>query len=129
MSSNDVRNVTMAGLMHDLGHGPFSHLFDRGVVPTLLSIKGRTRADIGHWEHEKASAMLFRHMIDKCELDIEKDGLDYKTICSLIDGKPLDKHSDKKWMYEIVANKRNSFDVDKLDYLCRDDYHCGLNQQ
>lgn len=32
-------------------------------------------------------------------------------------------------MFEIVANKRNSFDVDKLDYLCRDNYHCGLNQQ
>lgn len=31
-------------------------------------------------------------------------------------------------MFEIVANKRNSFDVDKLDYLCRDDFHCGLNQ-
>jgi len=32
-------------------------------------------------------------------------------------------------MFEVVANKRNSFDVDKLDYLCRDNYHCGLNQQ
>lgn len=32
-------------------------------------------------------------------------------------------------MFEVVANKRNSFDVDKLDYLSRDNYHCGLNQQ
>jgi HD superfamily phosphohydrolase len=92
---SDVWNVTMAGLMHDLGHGPFSHLFDRGVIPTLLSLKGRKREDIGHWEHEKASAMLFDHMIDKCGLDIEKDGLDKDTICSLIDGKPLPKHKDK----------------------------------
>lgn len=66
-----MNNVTMAGLMHDLGHGPFSHLFDRGVIPTLLNMKGWTKADIGNWEHEKASAMLFDHMIDKCELDIE----------------------------------------------------------
>ena len=32
-------------------------------------------------------------------------------------------------MFEIIANKRNAFDVDKLDYLCRDNYHVGLNHQ
>ena len=73
--------------------------------------------------------MLFNYMIDKCNLDVEQDELDPKLICRLIDGKSLEKDNSKKWMFEIVANKRNSFDVDKLDYLCRDDYHCGLNQQ
>ena len=80
----DVRNVTMAGLMHDLGHGPFSHLFDRGVVPTLLDQKGLSRDSINNWEHEDASEMLFGYMIDKYNLDIENDELDQKFICRLI---------------------------------------------
>ena len=55
VTENDVRNVTMAGLMHDLGHGPFSHLFDRGVIPALLKQKNMTKEQIGNWEHEQAS--------------------------------------------------------------------------
>lgn len=120
----------MAGLMHDLGHGPFSHAFDRGVIPTLLRLKGRTAADIDNWTHERASVLLLDHMIETHSLPVEDDEFDPQFIKDLIlceDHK--EKYQEKKWMFEIVANKRNSFDVDKLDYLCRDNYHCGLNQQ
>ena len=30
------------------------------------------------------------------------------------------------WVYEVIANKKNSIDVDKFDYLSRDAYHLGL---
>ena len=36
IEEQDVRNVVMAGLMHDLGHGIYSHLFDRDFMPLLL---------------------------------------------------------------------------------------------
>lgn len=62
--------------MHDLGHGPFSHMFDSGVIPTLLLMKGRTTADIDNWTHERASCILFDHMIDKFNFPIEDDELD-----------------------------------------------------
>lgn len=129
VSDEDVRNVTIAGLMHDLGHGPFSHLFDREVVPILVKEHNVTWDSIGgHWEHEDASEMLFNYMIEQNlgEDATEADEIDPKLISRLIKGEH-NSNDEKLWMFEIIANKRNSFDVDKLDYLCRDNYHVGLN--
>jgi HD superfamily phosphohydrolase len=39
--------------------------------------------------------------------------------------KPL--WSDKAWLYDIVANKTNGIDVDKMDYLKRDAYHTKMS--
>jgi HD superfamily phosphohydrolase len=33
---------------------------------------------------------------------------------------------DDKWIFDIVANKRNSVDVDKFDYISRDTYMLGV---
>ena len=37
----------------------------------------------------------------------------------------LKLHLIVAWIFDIVANKRNSIDVDKFDYLQRDAYHIG----
>jgi HD superfamily phosphohydrolase len=60
---------------------------------------------------------------------MEDIGFDKNLICRLIKGETNEEDEHRKWMFEIVTNKRNSFDVNKLDYLGRDSYHCGMNQQ
>lgn len=46
--------LQLAGLCHDLGHGPFSHLFDGRVIPTLLPDTT--------WTHETASMLMIDHL-------------------------------------------------------------------
>ena len=87
------------------------------------------------WQHEHASAALFRRVVDREGL---LDGVfgahglveqDVKFVQELIFGAPGDappgwvwagRGADKAFLYEIVANHRNGIDVDKFDYFRRD---------
>jgi len=112
--STDIRNVTVAGLIHDLGHGPFSHSFEKWLKHYKPEIK---------FHHEEMSKKMFRYMIDDNALDFSAEDVGF--IEDLITGDCSSK--EKAWMFEIVANKKNSVDVDKFDYLARDCYNCGIN--
>uniref|UniRef100_A0A7N8YCQ9 Deoxynucleoside triphosphate triphosphohydrolase SAMHD1 n=1 Tax=Mastacembelus armatus TaxID=205130 RepID=A0A7N8YCQ9_9TELE len=126
----DILCVQIAGLCHDLGHGPFSHMFDGMFIP-------KARPGI-HWKHEKASLDMFDYLVSDNGLKplMEEHGLvlpeDLDFIKEQIAG-PLDTNwpykgrlKDKSFLYEIVANKRNGIDVDKWDYFARDCYHLGI---
>lgn len=116
--------VMIAGLCHDLGHGPFSHLWE--------SFVREARPDCD-WTHEKTSIEILQHLIDDNNLGVEfgKYGLDDNDITfikELIYG-PFQKGQEdgyvgrgpeKRFLYEIVANKISSVDVDKWDYMLRD---------
>ncbi|CDW75436.1 hd phosphohydrolase domain-containing protein [Stylonychia lemnae] len=107
IDDQDIRNVGLAGLMHDLGHGIYSHL--------QYGIK---------WEHEDASVMMLQHLVDQNHIDIEQDDLNF--VSKLIKGDVPSQDHPKRWMFDIVANKTNSLDVDKFDYLQRDSKHMGI---
>jgi HD superfamily phosphohydrolase len=123
----DIRVVGLAGLCHDLGHGPFSHVFDR----EFLRQKGITT-----WEHEDMSAKMLDHIVDENHIDVFSEN-DLNRIKKLITsghvapsnspecGARSPSPSENRWLGEIVANGRNSIDVDKFDYLARDAYYCG----
>ncbi|CAG8607728.1 8485_t:CDS:10 [Paraglomus brasilianum] len=116
ITDREVKCVTIAGLCHDLGHGPFSHVFDDLVVPSL---------ELGEkWSHEQASQMMVESLASENELKFLDDS-DIKFINQLIIGTLPAK---RKFLFDIVANQRNSVDVDKFDYLQRDSYYTGLKQ-
>ncbi|XP_064640237.1 deoxynucleoside triphosphate triphosphohydrolase SAMHD1-like isoform X1 [Lineus longissimus] len=133
ITDKDVLCVQMAGLCHDIGHGPFSHLYDNKFLEV---------ARPGwKWKHEDGSSAMFEHLIEVNNLKPEfaRYGLadqDITFVKEMIAGsKKLNRHRDwpylgrdksKAFLYEVVANKRNGIDVDKWDYFARDCHHLGI---
>jgi HD superfamily phosphohydrolase len=124
-----IQLVGIAGLCHDLGHLLFSHLFDDHFLeslPNYSQLKSQTKNVI----HENRSIFLLNHMVEKYNVNLNKDQL--KVIGDLINPKESEyskwksKYQIGKWIFQIISNPLNSIDVDKFDYLIRDTQAVGL---
>ncbi|TFG35089.1 HD domain-containing protein [Candidatus Thorarchaeota archaeon] len=103
-----LQEVRVAGLLHDLGHGPFSHVFEEA----LIEKKG--------WNHEDVTEWL----VMKSEIGdiLETEGISKKRIADLVRGRR--KAKKDAVVSSIVAGQ---VDADKMDYLIRDSFYCGVN--
>ncbi|XP_073697918.1 deoxynucleoside triphosphate triphosphohydrolase SAMHD1-like [Garra rufa] len=146
ITKQDILCVQIAGLCHDLGHGPFSHAFDGLVIPKAKKIKTTKGLpdDIPEkWKHEQMSVQMVDDILKSLKAEnedvLKEHGLDDKDVTfikELIEGAktaevPTDspykgRDKDKSFLYEIVANKQNGIDVDKWDYFARDCHHLGI---
>lgn len=118
-----LRCVQIAGLCHDLGHGPFSHTFES----FFMNYK---KEDTDHkWNHASMSLNIAEHIIENL---IDKDDVldvsDIKIIKKLIKGTennkpfcgidPIDSLITAS--FDIICNNKNGLDADRFDYLQRD---------
>ncbi|XP_078098687.1 deoxynucleoside triphosphate triphosphohydrolase SAMHD1-like [Sander vitreus] len=138
INDRDVLCVKIAGLCHDLGHGPFSHLYDQMFIPKATHPSGELGDKMAKWKHEEASVEMFDHLVKSNNLKLDAYDLndeDVNFIKKMIEGvkdpeavqwSEIGREKDKFFLFEIVANKTNGIDVDKFDYFARDCYHLGM---
>ncbi|XP_078431027.1 uncharacterized protein LOC144702894 isoform X2 [Wolffia australiana] len=116
----DIQTVKLAGLLHDVGHGPFSHLFEKQFLPRVLPGP--------KWSHEHMSGRMVDYMVDEHHIDIDPDIVRRvkEMIIASCKVSSQKKANEKQFLFDIVANGRNGIDVDKFDYIGRDTRACGL---
>ena len=97
ISPDELDGAMAAILMHDIGHGPFSHVLEDTLVTNIY--------------HEEIS-LLMMHQMNK-----EFDGALQTAIDIFTDNHP------KKFLHQLVSSQ---LDVDRLDYLRRDSFFTGV---
>jgi len=99
ITHDEARGAMACILMHDLGHGPFSHVLEDSLVNNI--------------PHEDISLLLMQKMNE------EFDGKLNIAISIFKDTYP------KKFLHQLVSGQ---LDVDRLDYLRRDSFFTGVTE-
>lgn len=95
----EAEGVTIAVLLHDLGHGPFSHALEESIVRGI--------------SHEEIS-LLFMTVLNE-----EFNGSLDLAIQIFLDQYP------KHFLHLLVSSQ---LDMDRLDFLKRDSFYCGVSE-
>lgn len=99
ISDEEWLAARIAILMHDIGHGPFSHALEHTLVEGVT--------------HEHISGLIMN------KLNEEMGGMLNGAI------KVFDQSYEKQYLHQLVSSQ---LDVDRMDYLNRDSFYTGVSE-
>lgn len=97
ISEKDATDLKLAILLHDIGHGPFSHALENVIIDDH--------------NHEKISLMFMRILNEKFK----------KKLSGCI--KIFTNNHKKRFLNQLVSSQ---LDIDRLDYIKRDSFYTGV---
>lgn len=99
ISKEEEKSALLSILLHDIGHGPFSHALENMLMDD--------------WHHEKLSLLLMNKM------NVEFNG-ELNMAIEMFQGK-----YHRKFFNQLISSQ---LDVDRLDYLKRDSFYTGVSE-
>jgi HD superfamily phosphohydrolase len=99
ITSDEAEAVRASILLHDIGHGPFSHALEHSIVSEV------SHEEISLWMMQKINQEFW----GKLEMALEIFTNNYP----------------KKFLHQLVSSQ---LDMDRLDYLSRDSFYSGVSE-
>ncbi len=99
ITADEEEGLTIAILLHDIGHGPFSHALEQSIVEEI--------------SHEDISILLMN------KLNVQFNG----RLAMAID--IFNGTYRKRFLHELVSGQ---LDMDRMDYLNRDSFFTGVSE-
>ncbi|MEO5965526.1 MAG: HD domain-containing protein, partial [Candidatus Limnocylindrales bacterium] len=136
-----VETLRIAGLLHDVGHGPFAHFFDEHVLAGFPAPADPRRPGAKTLSHEDLSQLVIERELGPIIGGLRRapgavaerdrfahgESIDPRWVSFLISKPPLVDGSMPGWVRTLQPLLSGVFTVDNLDYVCRDAYLTGVS--
>lgn len=99
ITENDAEGVKIAILLHDIGHGPFSHVLEENLVHGI--------------SHEDITCLLMEKLNEEFQGKLSTAIQVFKN------------EHPKYFLSELIHSQ---LDLDRMDYLCRDSFYAGVRE-
>ncbi len=136
-----VETLRVAGLLHDVGHGPFAHFFDDRFLSRFPAPADPRRPGAKTLSHEDLSQLVIERELGPLIASLRRapgsvpdrdrfadgEAIDPRWVSVLISKPPIADPTVPGWVRALQPLLSGVFTVDNLDYVRRDAYLTGVS--
>jgi HD superfamily phosphohydrolase len=135
-----VETLRIAGLLHDVGHGPFAHYFDERFLAGFPAPPDGRRPGVKSLSHEDLSQLIIERELGPIIGSLRRapgnapardafgdaESIDPRWVSFLVSKPALSDPSMPRWVRLLQPLLSGVFTVDNLDYVRRDAHFTGV---